>query len=34
MAAYRDRLKADLDRWIGADYEKGLGRLKSLAEKP
>ena len=23
-----------LDRWIGADYEKGLGRLKSLAEKP
>lgn len=22
------------DRWIGADYEKGLARLKALAEKP
>ena len=22
------------DRWIGADYEKGLARLKGLAEKP
>jgi carbon monoxide dehydrogenase subunit G len=22
------------DRWIGADYEKGLARLKSVAEKP
>lgn len=21
------------DRWIGADYEKGLGKLKALAEK-
>lgn len=21
------------DKWIGADYEKGLGRLKALAEK-
>lgn len=23
-----------LDRWIGADYEKGLARLKEAAEKP
>ena len=22
------------DRWIGADYEKGLTRLKAVAEKP
>jgi hypothetical protein len=22
------------DRWIGADYEKGLARLKEIAEKP
>ena len=22
------------DRWIGADYEKGLAKLKALAEKP
>jgi uncharacterized protein YndB with AHSA1/START domain len=22
------------DRWIGADYEKGLARLKAVAEKP
>ena len=22
------------DSWIGADYEKGLGKLKALAEKP
>jgi hypothetical protein len=23
-----------LDKWIGADYEKGLARLKTVAEKP
>ena len=22
------------DRWIGADYEKGLAKLKAVAEKP
>jgi hypothetical protein len=22
------------DRWIGADYEKGLAKLKQIAEKP
>lgn len=22
------------DRWVGADYEKGLAKLKALAEKP
>ena len=22
------------DRWIGADYEKGLAKLKTVAEQP